>query len=127
MAALIVAADSTSERYITAGLTLLAAIVLVVVVHRAMRGRTRKIAEALGAGAVVDTRLRFLRRLVEAAIIIIGLALAISEFTSLDRFASSLDPNGVLTVDTGKITLGPLPVALGHPGLIPPKSPVGCI
>ena len=31
------------------------------------------------------------------------------------------------TVDTSKITLGPLPVALGQPGLIPPKPPTGCI
>jgi cytochrome b6-f complex iron-sulfur subunit len=46
---------------------------------------------------------------------------------SLDRFASSVDAKGILTVDTGKITLGPLPVALGQPGVIPPKSPVGCL
>ena len=45
----------------------------------------------------------------------------------LDRFASSVDSSGVLTVDTSKITLGPLPVALGQPGVIPPKSPTGCI
>ena len=30
---------------------------------------------------------------------------------------------GVLTINTGKITLGPLPVALGQPGLIPPRTP----
>ncbi len=46
---------------------------------------------------------------------------------SLDRFASVVDDKGVLTVDTSKITLGPLPVALGQPGVIPPKSPTGCI
>ena len=46
---------------------------------------------------------------------------------SLDRFASTVDSSGVLTVDTSKITLGPLPVALGQPGVIPPKSPTGCI
>ncbi|HEY6056489.1 MAG TPA: Rieske 2Fe-2S domain-containing protein [Candidatus Limnocylindrales bacterium] len=46
---------------------------------------------------------------------------------SMDRFAVSVDGSGVLTIDTGKITLGPLPVALGQPGLIPPKSPTGCI
>ena len=46
---------------------------------------------------------------------------------SLDRFASSVDANGVLTIDTGKITLGPLPVALGQPGVIPPLSPTGCL
>jgi cytochrome b6-f complex iron-sulfur subunit len=45
----------------------------------------------------------------------------------MDRFSASVDAEGVLTLDTGKITLGPLPVALGQPGLIPPKSPTGCI
>jgi cytochrome b6-f complex iron-sulfur subunit len=45
----------------------------------------------------------------------------------MDRFSASVDADGVLTLDTGKITLGPLPVALGQPGLIPPKSPTGCI
>jgi cytochrome b6-f complex iron-sulfur subunit len=46
---------------------------------------------------------------------------------SMDRFAISVDGDGILTVDTGKITLGPLPVALGQPGLIPPLTPTGCI
>ena len=46
---------------------------------------------------------------------------------SMDRFSASVDDEGVLTLDTGKITLGPLPVALGQPGIIPPKSPTGCI
>lgn len=45
---------------------------------------------------------------------------------SLDRFAHSVE-GGVLTVDTSKLTLGPLPVALGQPGLIPAKSPQGCV
>ena len=46
---------------------------------------------------------------------------------SMDRFSASVDGDGVLTLDTGKITLGPLPVALGQPGLIPPRTPTGCI
>jgi cytochrome b6-f complex iron-sulfur subunit len=46
---------------------------------------------------------------------------------SMDRFAATVDGDGVLTLDTGKITLGPLPVALGQPGIIPPKSPTGCL
>jgi len=46
---------------------------------------------------------------------------------SMDRFSATVDSGGVLTLDTGKITKGPLPVALGQPGLIPPKSPTGCI
>jgi cytochrome b6-f complex iron-sulfur subunit len=44
----------------------------------------------------------------------------------LDRFAHTVQ-DGVLIVDTGRIILGPLPVALGQPGLIPAKSPTGCI
>ena len=46
---------------------------------------------------------------------------------SMDRFSITVDADGVLTIDTSKITLGPLPVAVGQPGIIPPKSPVGCI
>jgi cytochrome b6-f complex iron-sulfur subunit len=46
---------------------------------------------------------------------------------SMDRFSISVDGEGVLTIDTGKITLGPLPVALGQPGIIPPRAPTGCI
>ena len=46
---------------------------------------------------------------------------------SMDRFALEVDADGVLTLDTSKIALGPLPVAVGQPGIIPPKSPTGCI
>jgi cytochrome b6-f complex iron-sulfur subunit len=46
---------------------------------------------------------------------------------SMDRFSATVQPDGTLELDTGKITLGPLPVALGQPGIIPPKSPTGCI
>jgi cytochrome b6-f complex iron-sulfur subunit len=46
---------------------------------------------------------------------------------SMDRFSATVHPDGTLELDTGKITLGPLPIALGQPGLIPPKSPTGCI
>jgi cytochrome b6-f complex iron-sulfur subunit len=44
----------------------------------------------------------------------------------MDRFAHTIE-NGVLTVDTSRITLGPLPIPLGQPGLIPARSPRGCI
>lgn len=45
---------------------------------------------------------------------------------SLDRFPHVVT-DGELIVDTSRVILGPLPVALGQPGLIPPLSPVGCI
>ncbi|HEX6745338.1 MAG TPA: hypothetical protein VF087_14020, partial [Solirubrobacteraceae bacterium] len=93
MTALIVAADSSSGRLIAAALTLLAALVLVAIVHRAMRGRAHKLPDALGGhelSPMLDTRLRFLRRVVEAAIIVIGVALALAQFTSLDRLAATV-------------------------------------
>jgi small-conductance mechanosensitive channel len=58
-----------------------------------MRGRAGRLAEAIGAtdlSPVVDTRLRFLRRAIQAAIIIVGLALALAQFTSLDRLAATV-------------------------------------
>lgn len=45
----------------------------------------------------------------------------------MDRYAIEVDTSGVLTVDTGHITLGPLPVALGEPGIIPPRVERGCV
>lgn len=45
---------------------------------------------------------------------------------SMDRFAIEVDEAGVLTVDTSHVVLGPLPVAVGQPGLIPPLVPLGC-
>lgn len=44
----------------------------------------------------------------------------------MDRLAVEVDEAGVLTIDTARVTLGPLPVALGQPGLIPPRVPNGC-
>ena len=46
---------------------------------------------------------------------------------SMDRFAIEVDASGVLTIDTARITLGPLPVALGEPGIIPPRVERGCV
>jgi cytochrome b6-f complex iron-sulfur subunit len=46
---------------------------------------------------------------------------------SMDRFATHVDPDGTLVINTGKITLGPLPIAVGQPGIIPPRTPTGCI
>jgi cytochrome b6-f complex iron-sulfur subunit len=44
----------------------------------------------------------------------------------MDRFGVAVDAAGVLTVDRTRLTLGPLPVALGQPGIIPPRTPNGC-
>ncbi len=44
----------------------------------------------------------------------------------MDRFGVAVDANGVLTVDCTHLVLGPLPIALGQPGVIPPKVANGC-
>jgi cytochrome b6-f complex iron-sulfur subunit len=46
---------------------------------------------------------------------------------SMDRYAVEVDASGVLTIETGVVTLGPLPVALGQPGVIPPRVENGCV
>jgi cytochrome b6-f complex iron-sulfur subunit len=45
---------------------------------------------------------------------------------SMDRFAIEVDAAGVLTVDTSHVSFGPLPIALGQPGLIQPRVARGC-
>ena len=45
----------------------------------------------------------------------------------MDRYAITVDAHGVLTIETGHVTLGPLPIALGQPGLIPPRVENGCV
>jgi hypothetical protein len=45
----------------------------------------------------------------------------------MDRFATEVDEAGVLYIETGVLVLGPLPIALGEPGLIPPIVQNGCI
>src|SRR6185369_12054201 len=42
------------------------------------------------------------------------------------RYPIEVDSGGVLTVDTSREVFGPLPVALGQPGLIPPRVANGC-
>ena len=45
---------------------------------------------------------------------------------SMDRFGIEVDAAGVLTVDTSHVSFGPLPIALGQPGLIQPRVARGC-
>jgi cytochrome b6-f complex iron-sulfur subunit len=45
----------------------------------------------------------------------------------MDRFSLTVDANGVLTLDTGKINLGNMPIPLGQPGIEAPRAATGCI
>jgi cytochrome b6-f complex iron-sulfur subunit len=44
----------------------------------------------------------------------------------MDRFPVVVDAEGTLTIDTSRVIMGPLPIAVGQPGIIPPRVPRGC-
>ncbi|HEV2061474.1 MAG TPA: mechanosensitive ion channel domain-containing protein [Solirubrobacteraceae bacterium] len=75
---------------ITAVATLLLIGVVIFAVDRAFRRRRPRL------DPVLDTRLRFVRRLVEAVLLVVGLAIAISQFTALDRLAASILASGAI-------------------------------
>ena len=82
------------DHELTALGTLVLLALVVFAVDRAFRRRGRSLAARMGVAdrldPVLETRLRFVRRFVEAVIIVIGLAIALSQFTALDRFAASI-------------------------------------
>jgi hypothetical protein len=45
----------------------------------------------------------------------------------MDRHPIEVDGTGVLFVDVSRVVLGPLPVVLGMPGIIPPLVEGGCV
>jgi small-conductance mechanosensitive channel len=78
---------------ITAASTVVLATALALVVDRALARRGSKLAELVRGGelsAVADTRLRLLRRLVFAGIIVLGVALALTQFASIKRAAAGV-------------------------------------
>jgi small-conductance mechanosensitive channel len=78
---------------ISAAITLAVAILIAIIVDRVVIGRTVKAATRLDTGELsreARTRLRLIRRLLFLAIILIGVALALSQFTSIKRFATGI-------------------------------------
>ena len=78
---------------ITAVATVLLAFVLARLVDLALVRRGRRLSEAMAGGTlspVADTRLRLVRRLVFATIIVIGVALALAQFPSVKRVATGV-------------------------------------
>jgi small-conductance mechanosensitive channel len=78
---------------ISAAITLLVAIAIAVIVDRLLIGRAVKAATRLDTGELsreARTRLRLIRRLLFLAIILIGVALALSQFASIKRFATGV-------------------------------------
>lgn len=90
--------DANGEWLVAFG-TVVLATVTALVVDRAFQRRGRVLAEAVLRGTVsreTDTRLRFVRRLVFAAIVLAGVALALSQFAGINRIAASLLASGVV-------------------------------
>jgi small-conductance mechanosensitive channel len=78
---------------LTAAATLLLAVLLARFVDVQLTKRGRRVGQAVGAGElspVAVTRLRLVRRLVFATIILIGVALALAQFPSVKRLATGL-------------------------------------
>jgi small-conductance mechanosensitive channel len=95
-------AETFFQRYdnqLTAALSLVVAFSLIILVDRLIKRRGRQVRSALALDEldpVVDTRLRLVRRFVEASIAVIGVAVALSQFAALDRLATSILASGVL-------------------------------
>jgi small conductance mechanosensitive channel len=78
---------------ISAAITIAVAVLLAIVVDRVLIGRAIKATTRLDTGELsreTRTRLRLIRRLLFLAIILIGVALALSQFASIKRFATGV-------------------------------------
>lgn len=87
------------ENELAALLTVVGTIVVAIVVDRALLHRGHRLATAVVRDEltpVLDTRLRFLRRLITLAIVVVGLLLALSQFGGLSRLAAGLLASGAL-------------------------------
>lgn len=79
---------------LTAVVTVIAAFAIAEIVDRTLNRHAHKAAERISRGGelspVADTRLRLVRRLVFVTILVIGLALAMSQFPSVKRVATGV-------------------------------------
>lgn len=90
---------TTAERWIYAGVSIGVAVVIAVVLDRVLARRGTRLAEAVTRGqlsAETGTRLRFVRRLLYALIILLGVFAALSQFSGLSRLAASLLASGAI-------------------------------
>lgn len=91
-------AETFLERHdnlITAVASVLIALVLAWLLDRALTRAYSRRPRAMHDPAL-DTRLRFLRRILEAGIVVIGIAVALSQFAALDRVAASVLASGAI-------------------------------
>jgi small-conductance mechanosensitive channel len=78
---------------ITAAITIAVAVVVAFMVDRYVLARARHVADRLGEAGVsraAQTRLQLVRRLIFLVIILIGVALALSQFAKLEKLATGI-------------------------------------
>jgi small-conductance mechanosensitive channel len=90
--------DDNSD-WITAIISIGVAVVLAYTLDRFLARRGGQVAAAVMRGeisAATDTRLRFVRRLAYAVIILIGVAIALAQFDGINKLAASLLASGAI-------------------------------
>jgi small-conductance mechanosensitive channel len=95
----IILADTFLEHYkhqLTAGATAAVTILVLIIVHKALSRRAAKLAGGRHLSPVLDTRLRFLRRVVDMIIVLIGVSIALSQFSALDKLAGTVLASGAI-------------------------------
>src|SRR3954454_11123244 len=78
------------QHQITALATVIVAVALAELVDRMLARRGRRVQEAFSLSPVADTRLRLIRRLVFATIVVLGLGFALIQFPSVKRVATGV-------------------------------------
>jgi small-conductance mechanosensitive channel len=84
---------TATDNWINAGIAIVVALVIAHVVDRAISKRGGRMRELMGAGDIspaTQTRLRLVRRLVYALIVLIGIAVAASNFPELSNVARGI-------------------------------------
>jgi small conductance mechanosensitive channel len=94
-----IVADTFLDRHgdeLTAAGTILLAAGAVFLIDRFLARRAARIAQRLDLSRESATRLRFLRRAIEAVIIVIALGIALSQFEALDRVGHAILASGAI-------------------------------
>ncbi len=92
-------AAETYQDEATALGVLVLTLVVVLLLNRVVASRGRRIAAALAEGErrrAIDTRLRFLQRLLDAIIVVIGLSVALRPFTAVGDVANAILTSGAI-------------------------------
>ncbi|HEY6886541.1 MAG TPA: mechanosensitive ion channel family protein [Solirubrobacter sp.] len=90
-------ADADAGTWLNAALSIGIAFTVATLIDRAFRGRAaRMAAEKTGLSREGATRLRFIRRLLYTAIVVIGITIALSGFTGISQLATSLLASGAI-------------------------------